>query len=125
TNVLAGKEWKIGKSKQNTFNVNARITMQGGERYAPFDITATTVKQQIVYDETKAFTKQTAPLMNVHLTVAYKKNKLKSSRELALKIVNLTQQPDFYGYQYNFRTGGIDQDVETILLPNLSYKIQF
>lgn len=125
TNVLAGKEWKVGKSKQNTFNVNARITMQGGERYAPFDITATTVKQQIVYDETKAFSKQTAPLMNVHLTVAYKKNKLKSSRELALKIVNLTQQPDFYGYQYNFRTGGIDQDVETILLPNLSYKIQF
>jgi hypothetical protein len=63
--------------------------------------------------------------MNVHLTIAYRKNKLKSSREIALKIVNLTQQPDFFGYQYNYRTGSIDKDLEVILLPNLSYKIHF
>ncbi len=124
-NVLAGKEWKVGKSNQNTISINARITAQGGERYSPFDIVATAAKRQIVYDENQAFTKQTDPMMNLHFTAAYKRNKLKSSSEWALKIVNLTQQPDFYGYQYNFQTGGIDQDVETILLPNLSYKIQF
>lgn len=124
-NFLAGKEWKVGKSKQNAFNINGRVTIQGGERYSPFDVAATEAQKQIVYDESRAYTRQTAPMMNVHLTVAYKKNKLKSSREVALKIVNLTQQPDFYGYQYNYITGGIDKDVETILIPNLSYKIQF
>lgn len=124
-NMLAGKEWKVGKSKQNTFNINGRVTLQGGERYAPFDVEATSIRKEIVYDESRAFTQQTEPMLNVHLTIAFRKNKLKSSREIALKVVNLTQQPDFYGYQYNFRTGGIDQDVETVLLPNLSYKIQF
>lgn len=125
TNILAGKEWKVGKSKQNSFNINGRVTVQGGERYSPFDVEATQAQKEIVYDESKAFSRQTAPMMNVHLTIAYKKNKLKSSREVALKVVNLTQQPDFYGYQYNYRTGGVDKDVETILLPNLSYKIHF
>lgn len=125
TNFLAGKEWKVGKAKQNSFNINGRITLQGGERYSPFDEAATVAKKEIVYDESMAFSNQTAPMTNVHLSIAYKKNKLKSSREVALKIVNLTQQPDFFGYQYNFRTGGIDQKVEKILLPNLSYKILF
>ncbi len=124
-NALAGKEWKVGKSKQNNFSINGRITFQGGERYSPFDIQATAAKKEIVYDETKAFSEINDPMMNVHLTIAYRKNKRKSSREIALKIVNLTQQEDFYGYQYNFRTGGIDKDTEVILLPNLSYKIQF
>ena len=124
-NLLAGKEWKVGRFKQNSFNVNGRLTFQGGDRFSPVDEAATKAIKRIVYDETRAYTVQTDPIMNVHLTVAYRKNKLKSSREIALKIINLTQQPDFFGYQYNYLTGGIDKDLETILLPNLSYKIQF
>lgn len=124
-NLLAGKEWKVGKNDQNTFSINGRITIQGGDRYSPIDVEATKVKKAIVYNEGKAYSSQTDKIINVHLTIAYRKNKLKSSSEIALKIVNLTQQSDFFGYQYNFKTGGIDKDVETILLPNLSYKVQF
>ncbi len=124
-NLLAGKEWKLGKNKQNSFNINGRLTFQGGDRFSPVDEVATKAIKKIVYDETRAYSVQTDPIMNVHLTIAYRKNKLKSSREIALKIVNLTQQPDFFGYQYNYRTGSIDKDLEIILLPNLSYKIHF
>lgn len=124
-NVLAGKEWKVGKNNQNAFNINGRITFQGGDRFSPIDEAATELRKAIVYDENRAYSVQSDPMTNIHLTIAYRKNKIKSSRELALKIVNLTQQPDFFGYQYNFITGGIDKDVETILLPNLSYKIFF
>ncbi len=124
-NLLAGKEWKVGKNHQNTFNINGRITFQGGDRFSPINEQATKARKTIVYDETRAYSVQSDPITNVHLTLVYRKNKLRSSREIALKIVNLTQQPDFFGYQYNFRTGGIDKDIETILLPNLSYKIFF
>lgn len=124
-NLLAGKEWKVGKNKQNTFNINGRITLQGGDRFSPINEEATKARKAIVYDETRAFSIQTDPIMNIHLSLAYRKNKLKSSSEIALKIVNLSQQPDFFGYQFNFKTGGIDKDLETILLPNLSYKLQF
>lgn len=124
-NLLAGKEWKVGKNQQNTFNINGRITFQGRDRFSPINEQATKARKTIVYDETRAYSVQSDPITNVHLTLVYRKNKLRSSREIALKIVNLTQQPDFFGYQYNFRTGGIDKDIETILLPNLSYKIFF
>jgi hypothetical protein len=124
-NLIAGKEWKVGKSKQNTFNLNGRVTFQGGDRFSPIDMEATRARKTIVYDETSAYSIQSDPIMNVHLTLAYRKNKLKSSKEIALKIVNLTQQADFFGYQYNFKTKGVDKDEEIILLPNLSYKMFF
>jgi hypothetical protein len=124
-NTLAGKEWKVGKNKQNTFNLNGRITFQGGDRFSPIDQVATRANKVIIYDDTRAYTFQSDPITNLHLTIAYRKNKTKSSREIAFKIVNLTRQPDFFGYQYNYKTGGIDKDEETILLPNLSYKILF
>src|SRR5690606_16553595 len=36
-NALAGKEFKLGKSKQNTLGVNFRISFQGGNRFSMID----------------------------------------------------------------------------------------
>ncbi len=124
-NFLIGKEWRLGKFNQNTLSINTRLTQQGGNRYSPVDVLETLAREEVVYDESLAFSQQSAPVMNIHFTVAYKKNKAKSSHELALKLINITSQPDFYGYRYNFQTRGIDKDVEEIMIPNLSYKIEF
>lgn len=34
-NLLAGKEWMVGKLKQNVLSLNGRLFFQGGERYTP------------------------------------------------------------------------------------------
>jgi len=124
-NALVGKEWKVGQSKQNTFSLNTRFTQQGGNRYSPVDVPATLAMERVAYDESRAFSLQSELILNVHFTAAYKINKANSSHEIALKLINLTSQADFYGYRYNFQTEGIDKDEEKIMIPNLSYKIVF
>lgn len=124
-NFLIGKEWNLGSSNQNRLSVNLRFSQQGGNRYSPVDVAATLAREEVVYDESQAFSQQSDPVLNIHFTIAYKINKTNSSREIALKLINVTSQPDFYGYRYNFQTRGIDKDVEKIMIPNLSYKIQF
>lgn len=124
-NILAGREWRVGKNKQNTFGVNGRVTLQGGNRYSPVQADATRLAGEVIYDGQRAFSQQSQAMANFHLTIAYKKNKAKSSRELALKILNLTGQPDFYGYKYNFQTKTVDLDEASLALPNLSYKVEF
>jgi len=37
-NILAGKEWKIGKDKKNIFSLNLRTTYAGGVRVVPIDL---------------------------------------------------------------------------------------
>ncbi len=38
--VLGGKEWMMGKKKQNVFNVSAKYTLQGALRHTPIDVAA-------------------------------------------------------------------------------------
>lgn len=124
-NFLIGKEWQVGRNRQNTFSLNTRLSYQGGNRYSPVDETASYLAKDVIYDETRAFSMQSESILNVHFTASYKINKQKISHEFALKILNATGQADFYGYKYNLQKNTIDKDVSSVVLPNLSYKIEF
>ncbi|MCA6364034.1 MAG: carboxypeptidase-like regulatory domain-containing protein [Bacteroidetes bacterium] len=124
-NVLGGKEWQTGKNKQNTFSINARISYQGGNRYSPVDTDATMAARTVLYNETNAYSLQAPAVLNVHFTTSYKLNKARTTQEFAFKILNLTGQSDFYGFKYNSINNTIDRDEARVILPNLSYKIQF
>jgi CarboxypepD_reg-like domain len=124
-NVLGGKEWQTGKNKQNTFSLNARISYQGGNRYSPVDVNATMASREVKYDERSAYSLQAPAGLNIHFTTSYKINKARNTQEFAFKIINLSGQSDFYGNKYNLRNNTIDIDETVVILPNLSYKIQF
>ncbi|MDD2793506.1 MAG: TonB-dependent receptor [Sediminibacterium sp.] len=124
-NFLTGKEWQVGKSNQNTLSINVRATYQGGNRYSPINNAASNYSKEVVFDETKAFSMQFDPALNVHFTASYRINKRKNSREIALKIVNLTRQPDYNGFKYNLISNKIDLDNPSSIIPNLTYKIEF
>ncbi|WP_321332810.1 TonB-dependent receptor [uncultured Bacteroides sp.] len=124
-NFLSGKEWMVGKNKQNVFNVNLRLSYQGGDRYSPIDQTASARQEDAVYDERNAFSKQLAPALLGHFNVSYKINQAKRSHEFALKILNATGYKEYYGYRYNFKTHRAEQERESIIIPNISYKIEF
>lgn len=124
-NFLVGKEWALGRNKQNILSVNTRLNYQGGNRFSPVNEAETHAAQDIVFDETKAFSVQSPSTLNVHFTASYKINKKNTSQEWALKILNVTGQSDFDGFKYNSKNKSIDKDVTSIVIPNLSYKIEF
>lgn len=124
-NFLLGKEWTFGKTNQKAFGANVRFSYQGGDRYSPVDIAKSAVRQDVVFDETKAFSKQLVPAFTTHFTLVYRVNKPKSTRELALKILNAGSYKEFYDFQFNYKTQAVQEHREAILIPNLSYKIEF
>jgi hypothetical protein len=124
-NLLVGKEWSVGKNKQNVVSLNTRVSYQGGNWYSPINIAASQKAKEVVYDETQAFSLQSDPMTNIHFTAIYKINKSKRSSEFALKILNLTNQADFRGHLYNFKTNDVDKELPALVIPNISYKIEF
>lgn len=124
-NFLIGKEWQVGKNKQNVFSLNTRVSYQGGNHYSPVNVAASDLAKDVVYDESNSFKMQAQSSLNIHFTASYKVNKAHSSRELALKILNVTGQPDFNGFKYNMINNTIDKDLASVIIPNLSYKIEF
>ena len=124
-NFLMGKEWQMGKNKQNVLGLNSRLSYQGGNRFSPVNEAASNQAKEAIYNETNAFAMQARAALNVHFTASYKINKKSSSREIAFKLLNVTGQTDFYGHKYNLINNSTEQDQESIVIPNISYKIQF
>lgn len=124
-NALAGKEFSLGDSKQNTLSFNLRVSLQGGNRYSKVDINASMRREDVVYDESKPFSEKTHPSAVLHTTLTYEMNREKTSHKFSLKVLNATGYEDFLGHRYNLKTGNITENREALILPNISYKISF
>lgn len=126
-NGLIGKEWMMGRNKQNVLSVNLKLTVQGGDRYSPIDQQATMSDpdKEVKYDETKAFSKQLAAMFLTNYSISYKINRKKLSHEFAIQGVNATGYKEYYGHEYNTKTNSIEPNRGATVLTNVSYKIQF
>lgn len=124
-NLLAGKEWILGRNKQNILGLNGKLTVQGGDRYSPIAIESSLLQQDAIYDESKPYACRFSPMVLAHLTVSYQINRRKVSHEFAAKLINITGFKDYYGHRYNFRNNKVEAECEANIVPNVSYKISF
>jgi len=130
--VLGGKEWMMGKRKQNVFNVSAKYTLQGALRHTPIDVAAmqANVENGIIdpnpiYKDEEAMTLKFDPISLIDLTVSYKINCKKVSHTIAFEGINILQNETPYAQHYDFGTRQIRDDKSGISLPNLFYRLDF
>ncbi len=122
-NVLGGKEFILTKGK--VLGLNGRLTYMGGERNSPLLVEESLKQKYVVYDESKAFESQAPATYNLDLSVSYRINKAKHSSVWALQVKNVLGSPLCSGYYYNYKTKNIQRDDVVIIVPNISYKIEF
>lgn len=126
-NGLVGKEWMIGRNKQDVLSVNLKLTLQGGDRYSPVDETATLAHPDLKtqYDETKAYSKQLSPMFLANYTISYRMNRKKVSHEFAVKGMNATGYKEYFGHEYNLKTGVIEPRRLKNSIFNVTYRLDF
>lgn len=124
-NLLGGKEWMVGKSKQNMFGLNLRLTLQGGERYSPINELESINQEAAVYNENTPFSKSLSPAFVGFIGAKYRINRKRVAHEFAMQIINFTGYKDYYGHRYNHKTGKVEPEREANMVPEISYKIEF
>ena len=124
-NLLAGKEWMVGRLKQNVLSINGRLFFQGGGRYTPVDEEKSQEERDIVFDESKAYTKRFNPSINGDVSISFRINKKRVSHKFSLKILNVGMRTGMHFYEYNERTSVVEEKDGSGLIPNISYKIYF
>jgi hypothetical protein len=125
SNILVGKEWSIGKDKHNQISASGKLTYMKGNRWTPVLTDESLHAQEIIVDHSRTFEAQGPDTYFLHATITYRKNKKKHSSLWSLQVLNALASKSFQGYEYNILTKTIDRDYETVIIPNLSYKIQF
>jgi len=127
-NALAGKEWSMGRSDNNLLSVNLRLNYLGGNRKEPINATASIDARDIIYQETEgnqAFENRFDDQPIVSFTLSYRKNRPNHSSIWSLQILNALGTEEFDTDFYNLKTGTIDTRLTSVMVPNISYKIEF
>ena len=124
-NLLAGKEWQVGKNKANTLSVNGRLSFLGGDRYAPLLKDESIASDELVYDYSRAYEEQEDPATVLSLSFSYRKNKKNHASVWSLHLLNVLGHEEYRDYEFNLKTGMPEKQFDQIMVPNLSYKIEF
>lgn len=127
-NALAGKEWKVGKNDNNLLSANVRLNYMGGNRKEPVNTAASLAAKDVIYEETqenRAYEKRFDDQPIVSFTLSYRRNKPTHASIWSLQIVNALKTEEFDRHYYNLNTGNLDAEYKGIMVPEISYKIQF
>ncbi|HAA11946.1 MAG TPA: prevent-host-death protein [Cytophagales bacterium] len=122
-NVVAGKEWTI--KENNLLGANIKYTYMGGSRMHPLDNVASLDAETAIDDLTQPYGERTPDSHIASFTLTYRINKPRYSSHFSLQVLNTLAADEYLGYQYNFRNHTMDFITDAIVLPNLTYKIEF
>lgn len=125
-NVLAGKEWKAGRSKQNKFSVDIKYTNAGGRAYTPINLDASIAsgREQLSSDIYSDFYNN---YYRLDLKTAYTLNssRRKLSHTFSLDLQNVTNHKNIFSQSYDDRSKSISTTYQLGFFPNVVYKLQF
>jgi hypothetical protein len=116
-NALAGKEWKVGKTKNNVLVLNIKVSTVGGRYFSPLDENASSLEGEAVYDETKAYSLRQTPYFRTDIKLAYRKEMKKSTLETGVDLQNVTNNQNIFQQQYNRRTNQIVNEYQQGFFP--------
>lgn len=124
-NVLAGKEWKLGREgKDRVLTTGIRYSMMGGQWSTPIDREASIVAG-VQKEGPSAMSRKGDPIGKLDMVVAYRVGRPKVSHEIKADVQNvLNTQTPVYEY-FDRRTGTIKTVDQLAMLPVLQYTLRF
>jgi len=126
-NFLAGKEFKVGKSKRNAITTDLKFTTSGGKWYTPIDTLASAAAKSEVLQNDKAFSKQYPFYLRLDVKFGFRLNgkKGKVSHSFYLDLQNVTFHKNLFERRYNVQTGKVNDVYQIGFFPDVMYRIQF
>lgn len=123
SNLLAGKEFKIGQ--KHTLALDARMTYAGGKRYVPIDLNASIAAGAEVRDASKAYQYRYAPYFRLDVKPSYRLNTKRFTHELSVDIQNITKHDNIFQQRYDPTTKQITTDYQLKFFVIPQYRLTF
>jgi hypothetical protein len=124
-NLIGGKEFEVGRQKQNIISTNLRMMWRGGYRTVPIDLAASNVAGEEVRDYDQAFETKAPDYYRVDVGVSFRKNNPNWSWVLSADIQNITGRLNVWDEYYHAESGKVEQITMVGMLPIINFKVEF
>ncbi len=124
-NLLLGKEFLLGKSKNKILGINTRTLLAGGNRYTPLDLKASQEAGEPVYLWNQRYATRANSYFRTDLRISYRRNKPNYASIISLDVQNVTNHQNIFSQYYDRQTQELTNSYQLGLIPVLNYRIEF
>ncbi len=127
TNLMIGKEFKIGPKHNNIFFVEGNYLYKRGDFYTPMDLEKSRAMGRTVLDWEQAYSQRHKAIHHVDLRIGFEINARKKLliHRFFVEIHNIINQRATYAFGYNPITNDIEALKYPGVVPSLTYKLNF
>lgn len=122
-NFLAGKEFKI--NGRSSFGIDTKLAVTGGQRYTPFDLTASQAAGYVLFKEDEAYSLQNDRYVRWDFKLSYNRNGRRTTQKWYVDLQNLTNRDNIYIRTLNPKNGTTGIINQIGFFPNINYMITF
>jgi hypothetical protein len=122
-NFLSGKEFKL--NQKTSFGIDTKIAWAGGQRYSPFDFTASEAAGYVIFKENEAYGLQNDSYLRWDLKFSYTRNGKRATQKWYVDLQNLTDKQNLYIRTLNPKNGKTGAINQIGFFPNINYMITF
>lgn len=123
-NVLAGKEFKVGKNG-SVLALNIKATTIGGRYLTPLDLPASQMTGTAVYLNSQAFSLKQSDYFRTDFKIAYRKEFKRSTMEISIDLQNITNNKNVFNQTYDRRTNKIVNNYQQGFFPVPLFRYTF
>jgi hypothetical protein len=124
-NILVGKELVFERNNRHTLRFNGRFTIAGGNKMTPIDKDRSLQSRAVYFDWTRPYATQNPTDYFFDSSVSWRKDYKKVAGIFTLEVKNLLGNPSGYNWTYNYKSQEIEQQSVVVVMPNISYRIEF
>lgn len=97
----------------------------GGQRVCPVDRVSSLILGDVIYDYSRPFEEQKPNVLHLNVSMSYRIIKKKHASIWSFQLLNLLGAEENYGYVYNYRMDRLEGYKPVVIVPSVSYKIEF
>lgn len=124
-NLVGGKEFRVGRSRNNIISVNAKLILAGGQRMAPILLDESREQGYTVWDFSRINEASLQDYRRLDIGINYRRNFANRSSIIDFSVQNVLGIENEGWRYYNPFTDTISSDYQLGMFPNLSYKVEF
>ena len=124
-NLLGGKEFVLGKKKNDLFGINLKFIWRGGQKYTPVDLAASIAANETIYENNYAFTQSFPYYFRIDAGIYLRRNLKHYSWTLSLDAQNITNRLNVEDQIYDPVSRSVITETNLGIIPILSWKIEF
>jgi hypothetical protein len=125
SNGVFGKEFKLGKRKQNTLSFSTRYILVGGIRSLPIDEQASQDRGYSVRYWDDGFSVKNSDYFRVDLLVKFRRNKPGYTGEWSIDLLNILNRQNVLMEVWDAGSRQMREEYQNPTIAILSYRIQF